>query len=225
MRRIWNDPRWKKNAEAKKDRDGRWCRSCGKECPEGATVQHLFHRTKIDTLNKVRSKFYQKLWDEGKEPTVEQAIEPLKSKYQVKCCPKCKRWGNINARKTLTPKYKCYQRDCKHEFEEFATRFEVEHPDIKDFKRRYYKALEIKYADELQPLIDVELVKEEDHYLSCEGAEVWCKKCAYMYDVGRKKICKECKTNYHPFNYDRCWDCNKKRYTHSGLDEFDTSRS
>lgn len=198
----WHTKEWiEKRAQIIKDA----CEQCGSE-EKPLVIQHFRHSPPADSIKfMVTKKFLMKLYDDNIETNEVDIPELDDEEYKLNCCPKCN-LTSISERKTMTPKYRCIQ--CHHTFDKHAKKPDLHSSKVRLIISKYRHRLIEKYQDEIQ--IAHERMKQtyDDYYKSLEDTATFCKKCAFLWDIKKKKLCNVCKKKYHSFGFKTCYDCN-----------------
>jgi hypothetical protein len=189
-------------------RIGDRCEQC--ESTDGPFVIQHFSHERPEPPSK-----YTIVWDLIRE----YGLIPAKPTIPLPACPSCKR-RSLSERKKLKPKWRCI--GCHHEFDELTTvEVEVDSRNGKDEYNRYiqdrrdvYTDFQITHADVVEQrygaaLADYEKEKQAsfDHYISGDGTLTFCKKCAFLWDMKEMMLCSKCKTHFHPFRFENCYNC------------------
>ncbi|OLS29420.1 MAG: hypothetical protein HeimC2_00500 [Candidatus Heimdallarchaeota archaeon LC_2] len=202
----WQTKRWR---EMRKRTIGDSCTQCGSE-KKPLVIQHLNHPPKFSSIaRKVRNKYLKKKLMLKKYRSKINKIEL--TKMERKACPKCDSLNVDFAKKRGDKKgikrHVC--RKCGHDNFIFII---ILIPYDRD-SQKLLTTINNQILDDYQGKILDEAneinQKFNNHYMSGKGATTFCKKCAYLWDIHKKKLCKICKSKYHSFSYETYWDCKK----------------
>lgn len=210
----WTTKEWKELRD-KLIKDN--CEQCG--TAEGPFVlQHTWHpaqyQAHIDHYIAVLIKK-----ETEKNPSIntvsQEELEKFIKKYGEPraSCPKCSS-VNIKLKSTKEKSFICNR--CKNIFSEPVTKLYVKgcrtDRDIefrillrKDNKLR--TKVWKKNAEEIRKYAVLKGIEEHKRYISCIDTVTFCKKCSYMWDKNRLKLCSICGKHYHSFEYKCCINC------------------
>ena len=202
----WHTREWK---EMRKQRIGDECAQCG-STKEPFVLQHFSH-DRPDPIDK-----NQVVWN----LMMERNRIPEKPTVQRFACPQCSKLS-LTKRKTLKPTWRCIP--CHHEFDDpilvektvskttqptdyFKWRDEILFPAFHRFKEENADLVQ-QHIDDADAEYEIERKASYEHYISGVGTATFCKKCAFLWDKKEMKLCGQCKTNYHPFHFYKCFSC------------------
>ncbi|KZL91706.1 hypothetical protein [Clostridium magnum] len=210
----WMTKEWK-NLRDKLIKD--YCGQCG--TTEGPFVlQHTWHpaeyQSHIDHYISVLLKketennpSINTVSQEELEQFIEKYGEPRAS------CPKCSS-VNIKLKSSKDKSFTCNR--CKNTFSNPATKLYVKgcrtDNDIK-FRILIRKNKELRInirknnAEEIRKYAVLKGIEEHKRYMSCVDTVTFCKKCSYMWDKNKLRLCSMCGKRYHSFEYKCCINC------------------
>jgi ribosomal protein L37AE/L43A len=212
----WHTTAWKKKRD---ELIKQTCEQCGST--KGPMVlQHLWHPpTYKEHIREIYEQFHFKAQNNSSLPeaTDEEAMSFLAQFTELKeACPSCS-MRSIDKRKTMTPTYRC--RKCNHEFNEpkmvpYNTKLRVVAPSIDKVKRRitYQKQQEYMwntFGEEIRTLAVLKGIEGHKRYISMEDTKTYCKRCAFLWDKKRLKVCDVCKENLIDIFMHACDKCQK----------------
>ena len=205
----WHTKKWKRMRE---ERLGDECVQCRSVQPP-LVIQHLSHEQLIPPQK------HELIW----ELINERNLYPQKPEVFRDGCPKCRKIS-IQERKSIDPKWKC--RSCSNEFDEPSAvsvkvssrskkgRGKEEHDEFWKKRKQIYNEFQSENKDLIEQKyqelsIGYEQARKisDDRYMSGEGTVTFCKKCAYLWDIEGKRLCRLCKKDYHEFKYKHCYEC------------------
>ena len=206
----WHTKEWR---EMRERRLGNRCEQC--DSTDGPfVIQHFSHDYSEPPSKDVI------VWDLMRE----YGSYPPWPTVQRLGCPQCNRCS-LTERKKLEPKWRCI--GCHHEFDEPVTvaipinnrtekaafenwKKKVLFPAHDDFLVAHQDLVEQHYRPAMDAY-DKEQKASYHKYISGDGTATFCKKCAFLWDKKEMMLCGKCKKNYHPFKYDRCFNCLPRR--------------
>ncbi len=199
---VWQSKEWlEMRARLIKD----YCEQCATR--EGPfVIQHFSHVRPIKPSKEWHPYFLMRQMGKQAKPIEEERLT----------CPRCKSI-NIRTRKTTKFRYVCNR--CDGVFNNPVLRIaqkamrgkewdDAKEKANRDFKRDYKKEIKATFRAALKTY-ERERKQSYEKYVSGEGTETFCRKCAYMWDVPKMKLCPTCKRNYAYFQYEQCWVCNE----------------
>jgi uncharacterized paraquat-inducible protein A len=65
------------------------------------------------------------------------------------------------------------------------------------------------YGDEIRKGAILKGIQEHKRYMSLENTQTFCKRCTFLWDQKRKKVCDVCKENLIPIVMHACYECQK----------------
>ncbi|WP_147534505.1 hypothetical protein [Bacillus marasmi] len=211
----WQTEHWKKKRnELIKDS----CEQCGSTKPQ-MVLQHMWHPSSYRT--HVRIAYESFLEDEKlnnslpdvKDEEVQIYLDQFTDTKES--CPSCG-VRSISKRKTMKPTYRCAK--CYHEFDEpkmvpYHPKLGVA-PSFNDLKRgmanrRLQDYIWDTYGDKIRKKAILQGIEEHKRYISLEDTKTFCKRCAFLWDRKRKKVCDVCKDTLIPIQMHACYKCQK----------------
>jgi ribosomal protein L37AE/L43A len=198
----WQTAAWKKKREELiKDE----CEQCG-STKAPMVLQHSWHPPSY--RERIRE-IYEEYFNEKKitsllpEATDDEVQSFLDEFTELKdSCPSCG-MRSINKRKTLTPTYRCLK--CNYKFDEpkmvpYNTKLRVVAPAFEKIKRTltYKKQQEFMwntFGEEIRTLAVLKGIEDHKRYISMNDTKTFCKRCAFLWDKKRLKVCSICKEN------------------------------
>lgn len=211
----WQTEYWKKKRnELIKDS----CEQCGSTKPP-MVLQHMWHPSSY--RNHVRIAYESFLENEklnGSLPGVkDEEVQLYLDQFTdtKESCPSCG-VRSISKRKTMKPTYRCAK--CYHEFDEpkmvpYHPKLGVA-PSFNDLKRgmenkRLQDYIWEMYGDEIRKRAILQGIEEHKRYMSLEDTKTFCKRCAFLWDRKRRKVCDVCKETLIPIQMHACYNCQK----------------
>jgi len=202
----WATKEWK---EMRERRIGDRCKQC--DSTDGPFVlQHFEHDySELPSKNPVAWELMREYDKVPPRPTV-----------QRPACPQCNRRA-LSERKKLKPKWRCI--GCHHEFDEpiivettinnrtekaawVKWKKEILFPARDNFLVTHHDIVEQRYGTVLSAY-KKERQTSDAKYMSGEGTATFCKKCAFLWDMREMRLCSKCKTHYHLFRFENCYNC------------------
>ena len=202
----WHTKRWK---EMRNQRIGDTCEQCGsKKAP--FVLQHFGHYEDLP-FAPTRDSVVRELMGEYD-------AFPVKPTLERPACPKCNK-RSISKRK-IKPTWRCIR--CRNEFNDPLTvEVKIDRRTGKEENEQYrlqcwktFEKFQISHTDIVDKRHQEKLEEHEklrqssyENYMSGEGTATFCKKCAFLWDVKGLMLCSQCKTGYHAFQYNNCYNC------------------
>lgn len=130
-------------------------------------------------------------------------------------CPSCG-LRSLSKRKTMKPTFRCVK--CSHEFDE--PKVVPYHPilgvapSFKQVKQgmtnnRLQNYIWETFGDEIKKRAILKGIEEHKRYMSLEDTKTFCKRCAFLWDKKRRKVCNICKDTLIPIEMHACYKCQK----------------
>ena len=193
------------------------CQQCGtSETP--MVLQHMWHPDTLShTIRDITRKYEHEYSKEHPHP----ALKPPAPEGIRDGCPGCGKFSGFNWRKTHE-NWRCGH--CKIVFSELIKipvltyeQYEVYDAQLKELEEQWGEAFWAETEDAiLSEALHVGF-EQNDRYISCVDTVTFCRKCAFMWDKNKKKMCEVC-GHWIP-NYikaESCFYCLDKLY---GLDK------
>lgn len=217
-KKPWHTKDWQeKRMQLIKDN----CEQCGKSQPP-LVLQHMWHpHSYKDIIREVyHSKYFpivdqELVSDDSEDQQINQYLERFKDERYA--CPKCSRLS-ISERKTMVPKFKCIK--CRHEFDEplklaYSNELGKIKPSFEEVKasllrKRKEQVTWERYGEDIRKEALYISIEEHQRYISLQDTKTFCKKCTFLWDMKRKKVCEVCKENIIPIPMHACRDCQKE---------------
>ncbi len=216
-KKPWSTKEWKElRSNLIKDH----CEQC-KSIQEPFILQHLWHPEDYSVhIENYVSKLYEE--EITKNPInnitqyeLEQFV--IENGKPREACPQCTS-VNIRTIKIGATTFICNY--CNNEFNESIIKNYIPYclteSDIKNrmilrkFNDVKHKLWEER-AEEIRKYAVLKSIEEHRRYIACIDTVTFCKKCSFMWDKNRMKICKVCGKHYHGFIYETCLNCKSKR--------------
>lgn len=182
-----NSKEWKeKRAEFIKGKACAWCSSSDRLC---------IHTPGILSPAEIRSGIYDLAYARFREVYRQkyQKFEyTLTGKHRHKSHPV---WHKASTRHKTEPDHTDLEEQYLEEL--------IEDKGEGNFKKLYHEWLE---ENKIEELIDEEIKKVEEEYISLEHAIVLCKRCHFA-SLRGMEICQVCRKKYKPLRYETCFDC------------------
>ena len=212
--RAWQTKEWKqRRAELIKDH----CEQCGST--DGPfTLQHFNQPPSIyDLVGGIVNRDRWEDWQAHYEANPE---DPTPITRRRAACPRC---GGISIleRKTKTPRYRCNTQvkgTCHFEFDDpvevdwidtRATASRVQ-TGYKSRREAFNAQWDHEHVNEIARLYTagmIQLLDAHTKYMRMEETATFCKRCAYLWDVKRVRLCETCGVGYHPHEQEQCDEC------------------
>jgi len=215
--KAWHTKEWRLLREKLiKDK----CEQCGTSEPP-MVLQHMWHPEKLGTLIRdIKHKYEREYAVTHPLPFV---AEPIPEDLR-EGCPGCGKFSGFNWRKTQN-NWRCVH--CHAVFEKLveipvlsAQQYEVYSSELKELN----DAWNATFMMEMEEKILTEALntgfEQNDRYISCADTVTFCKKCAFMWDKNKKKICEGC-GKWAPIytTPESCWTCLDKIYNSDWIEE------
>lgn len=213
----WQTAAWKKKRENLiKD----CCEQCGST--KGPMVlQHLWHPpTYKEHIREIYEHFFIKAQNTSSLPEAkDEEVKSFMSEFkdQKEACPSCE-MRSITKRKTMTPIYRC--KKCEHEFDvpkmvPYNSKLKVVAPSIEKIRKSitYEKQREFMwntYGEEMRTIAVLKGIEDHKRYISMEDTKTYCRRCAFLWDRKRLKVCDVCKETLIPLLMHACDECQKE---------------
>ena len=207
--RVWHSPEWHAlRLRLIKDR----CAQCS--TAEGPfTLQHFWHPLSIPEASRFLRLEHRRRAHE--EYLVQYPLVDATEERQA--CPRCSS-VNIYHREHVTPHWKCNYRSgrrwCGHEFDEPVRLMAPAYKANAAQKQAHWTAFYAEYNSQYGELADsfnvqatVEVLELFERYLSGEGTDTFCRKCAFMWDQKGLRLCHVCRTEWHAHHEPACGVC------------------
>lgn len=193
------------------------CEQCGNN--QGPMVlQHLWHPPAYkEHVRSIYERFFIEAQNNSSLPeATEQEVESFIAEFteQAEACPSCD-MRSITKRKTMTPIYRC--RKCNHEFDSpklvpYHSKLKTTAPSIEKIKKdiTYAKQKEFMwntFGEEIRTLAVLKGIEDHKRYISMEDTKTYCKRCAFLWDKKRLKVCDVCKDKLIPLSMHACIEC------------------
>lgn len=206
----WHTKEWRTIREQRiKDT----CKQCGTAEPP-MVLQHLWHPDKlsrtIQDITRTREYEYSKILP---YPT----LEPPTPEDVRDGCPGCGKFSGFNWRKTHE-NWRCVH--CHAVFDELVkipvlsnAQYDTYTNELNELKQHWY---DVFWAENEDTVLSKALAigyEQHKRYISCVDTVTFCKKCAYMWDTNKKKMCEKCRhwiPNY--MTSDSCFNCLEDQY-------------
>ena len=212
----WQTVYWKnRRKELIKDT----CEQCD-STKQPMVLQHMWQPSSYK--NHVREIYATFLEDEKMKDTIplvdDSVIESYLDQFTdiKETCPSCQS-RSLSKRKTMRPTYRCIR--CNHEFDEpkmvpfhsklgVAPSFEQVRQSIA--RRRLQDYIWDTYGNEIKKRAILRGIEDTKRYMSMEDTKTFCKRCAFLWDKKRKKVCDVCKDTLIPIEMHACYSCQKE---------------
>ncbi|WP_137790955.1 hypothetical protein [Bacillus sp. E(2018)] len=209
----WQTEDWrKKRNEMIKDS----CESCNSSKPP-MVIQHMWHPTPYkQNVNEVFEEYLKEELMNNSLPTVnDQEVQEYLDQFseQREACPSCE-MRSISKRKTMKPANKCVK--CKHEFDEpkmlaYHPKLGVA-PSFNSVKNgmRHGKLRDLVWNNleaTIRKRAILKSIADHKRYMSMIDTKTFCKRCAFLWDKKRKKVCGICKVNLTSITMHACFNC------------------
>lgn len=214
----WHTVAWKKK-RAKLIKD--CCEQCGST--KGPMVlQHLWHPpTYREHIREIYEDFFIKAQNNSSLPeATDEEVKSFIAEFteQKEACPSCG-MRSINERKTVTPIYRC--RKCYHEFDvpkmvSYNSKLNVVAPSIEKIRKTitYEKQRDFMwntYGEEIRTIAVLKGIEDHKRYISMKDTKTFCKRCAFLWDRKKLKVCDVCKETLINIALHTCDKCYEQR--------------
>ena len=177
-------------------------------------LQHMWHPEKLTTVIREVSRKYQYQYEQT-HPMPN--IEPPAPEDLRKGCPGCGKFSGFNWRKTMN-NWRCVH--CATVFDDLvdiptlsARQYEKYYAEYKAAESLWYETFMLVHEDDILREALAIGFEEHDRYISCSDTVTFCKKCAFMWDKNKRKICEGCgKWTPTYTTPDSCFTCLDKIY-------------
>jgi hypothetical protein len=211
IKKPWHTTEWNNR---RKGLIGDTCTQCGSR-EQPMVLQHMWHPRKLSIIN---GEIRYRLRPEYEQTHPLPELTPPAPEAEKEGCPNCHRFS-FYWRKT-TEDWRCGNQNCKHVFkvpvlipvlsyEQAVVWNELVNRTQEEWKREFRDAIEERSLAEALPIA----FAEHDRYVSLVDTTTFCKKCAFMWDINKKKLCSQCKS-YIPTYIDEssCFKCLDEGY-------------
>ena len=209
----WQTEFWKKRRnEIIKEK----CEQCNSS-KQQMVLQHMWQPSSYRKhVREIYATFLDEEKIKGSHPEVkEEEIQTYLDQFTdtKEACPSCE-LRSLSKRKTMQPTYRCAK--CSHEFDKpkmvpyhpklgVAPSYEqvkqgMENKRIKDY-------IWDTFGDEIKRRAILKGIEEHKRYMSMEDTKTFCKRCAFLWDKKRKKVCDVCKDTLIPIERHACFKC------------------
>ena len=195
------------------------CEQCNSSKPP-MVLQHVWHPSSYKNRS---SEFYTAFCEEEngqyfkikvEDEEVNLYLEQFTQSIGV--CPSCE-MRSFRERKTMKPTYHCNK--CNYEFEEpnmvpyhpslgVAPTFNHVKASIRSERFRNY--IWETFGNEIKKRAILKGIEDHKRYMSMSDTKTFCKRCAFLWDKKRKKVCEICKINIIPIPMHACYNCQKE---------------
>jgi len=203
----WHTKEWRKLRESL---IATACTQCGSDKPP-LVLQHTWHPRKMGNLiAELRGPYFSNY--ESKHPREYLTMSvPVPEGDLRQGCPKCQRISII-WRKTLQD-WRCGGKGCGITFSKPANIRMLSDEQVTTW-RNARRAAKQKWFEDYRSFTDEVVltqavlisIEEHERYISCKDTTTFCKKCAYLWDMKKRRYCQECKDYVSLYSRD-CPNC------------------
>lgn len=199
----WQTKQWR---DMRKRILGDCCTQCG-STKKPLVIQHLKHPPGFSAIiRNIKLKFVAKKLKLKKFQPKLSTLE--KKELERDACPNCQSLKIEFVRKAGDRKgprrHVC--RKCGDESFSPIKLLNPNDPIIKKLLREARNKILEQYEDKILEEANKINQQYHDRYMSGKDATTFCKRCAFIWDKHRKKLCKYCKVKFHGFQYG-CFNC------------------
>jgi len=203
--KAWHSASWR---ELRNDLIKDSCEQCATKDPP-MVLQHMWHPRPLGSLIREVSRVNR--LEYAKRHPVPAVMMPDPEGLQDGC-PHCGRFSGMNWRKTFQ-NWRCQH--CRNIFDEKAqipvlseNQSVVYAARVADINEKWYQKYHVLMEDSILSEALRIGFEEHDRYISCIDTKTFCKKCAFMWDINKKKLCEK-KLHFIPVNSPYgCFTCN-----------------